>query len=677
MVLKRITYLPGCLLLLLLLTFVGCMPAAAQYDNVFFRLKPAGQKGLLLYQAGAYEKAIPHIKQAIEQQSSDLFMLMLAHSYALTGKSHEAVRLYRQTGDPHQLEAKHLLAYTLCLQSLGRTEEARGSFQAYLGKLGETTVVAEDLGKSDLYRTAIRYSVHPLSINSRQHEFAPVLTKEGILFVSDRKKGGIVKRSFSSHVTDLDVYKAEARSNTRFVNYTRLEHEVNSNLHEGPASQDTTGNLYFSRSERGGQLSLWLAKSLSGQTGWRQAEKMQVPAAGNLFHPAVSADGSLMYYVSDMPEGMGGTDIYYSVLQDGEWSAPVNAGPRINTPGNESFPVLQGNKLYFSSDGRIGLGRLDIYEALLSGTTVLHVRNMGAPVNSPEDDFGLVWLPDGSGGYFASNRKGSRGGDDLYRLDYHVIHLEGTVLDSTNQKPLAGARVELQNPDGSTRQAVTNDAGAWGFTLYPGENYKLTIEAKSYRSRTLNYSTLQGKQYGKRQYAVALERRTKIFVLGNVRLPDKKRAAHTQVIVYDMSGGKPDTLQANERGSFEVELDTESSYSFLFGCNAMGSVAEFTTSARTDASLSHYLNIDLSEQQRYTVAGRVEGADTSQPLVLWLTNSISNEQQLLWPENGRFSFEASSLAGYELCLQQGGKNRTLYLNQGWKQPQREVVLRLE
>ncbi|WP_224999643.1 carboxypeptidase regulatory-like domain-containing protein [Cesiribacter sp. SM1] len=664
-------------LLFLLLPFVGSIPAAAQYDNVFFRLKPSPQKGLLLYQAGAYEKAIPFIKQAIEQEHNSQFVLMLAHSYALTGKANDAVRLYRQVGDPQQLEARHLLAYTLCLQSLGRTEEARSSFYAYLGKIGEQTEVAEDLGKSDLYRTAIRYSVHPLSINSRQHEFAPVLTKEGILFVSDRKRGGIVKRSFSSHVTDLDVYKAEARSNTRFVNYTRLEHTVNSSLHEGPATLDTVGNIYFSRSERNGQLSLWFAKARAEKDAWQEAQKIKIPVSGNMFHPAVSADGRLMFFVSDRTDGLGGTDIYYSVLQDGEWSEPVNAGPKVNTPGNESFPVLQESKLYFSSDGRIGLGRLDIYEALLSGTRVIHVRNMGAPLNSSEDDFGLVWLPDGSGGYFASNRKGSRGGDDLYRLDYHVIHLEGTVLDSTNQKPLAGARVELLNPDGSTRQVVTNSAGAYNFTLYPGESYKLNIEAKSYRSRTLSYSTLQGKQYGKRQFQVALERKTKIFVLGNVRLPNKKRASHTQVIVYDMAGGKPDTLQANERGSFEVELDTESTYSFLLGCDALGGVAEFTTSSRTDASLSHYLNIDLTEQQQYKVTGRVEGAEAGKPLVLWLTNSISNEQLLLWPENGRFSFDATSLAGYELCLQQGSKSRTLYLSQGWKEPQREVVLSLQ
>lgn len=665
-----------CLCLLVVLLTLS-LSARAQYDNVFFRLKPSLQKGILLYNAGAYEKAIPHIIRAVKEEPGDQLNLMLAHAYALTGKSMEAVRLYKQVGDPQQLEAKHLLAYTLCLQSLSRTEEARTSFQAYLGKIGETSPIAEDLGKSDLYRAAIRYSVHPLSINTRQHDFAPILTNTGLLFVSDRKKSGMVNRRFSGHATDLDVYEAETRSNTRFVNVNRLGKAINTNLHEGPGALDSTGSFYFSRSDRNGELALWKATASSDKTSWHPAEKLKIATAGNLFHPAVNVQGTMLYFASDMPGGLGGTDIYYTIFQDEGWSAPVNAGPKINTPGNEAFPVLHENKLYFSSDGRIGLGKLDIYEAFVSGTTVIHVRNLGAPVNSPDDDFGLVWLPDGSGGYFASNRKGSRGGDDLYRLDYHVIHLEGTVLDSTNHKPLAGVKVELQNPDGSVRQAITNEAGAYFFSLFPGESYKISTEAKNYRPLSVSYSTLQGKQYGKRQFSVALERKTKIFVLGNVRLPDKKKAAWAQVIVYDGAGGKSDTVQVNGRGGFELELDAESAYTFLFSCNELGTVAEFKTSGRTDASLSHYLNVDLQEQRLYKVQGSIEGADLNQPLLVWLSNSMSRESILIWPDRANFSFDANSLIGYELCVQQGAKKSMLYLGSGWKEQLRQVVLKLE
>ncbi|MBW3544575.1 MAG: carboxypeptidase regulatory-like domain-containing protein, partial [Bacteroidetes bacterium] len=602
-------------LLLALLLLAAPLTARAQYDNVFFRLKPSMQKGMLLYHAGAYDKAIPYIEQALQQQPDEKLSLMLAHAYALTGKAKESVRLYRQIGDPQALEAKHLLAYTLCLQNLGHTDEARSSFQTYMDKLGETAPLAEDLGKSDLYRNSIRYSVHPLSINTRHHEFAPLLTAQGIYFISDRKSSGLVRRNFSRHAADLDVYQAHARSNTRFVNTSRLGKVINSSLHEGPTSVDSAGTLYFSRSDRNGKLSLWIAKSHNGKENWTAAEQLHIPGAINLFHPAVSANGQLLFFASDMPGGLGGTDIYFSVyLGEEGWSEPVNAGPQINTPGQEVFPVLHENKLYFSSDGRIGMGRLDIYEAFISGTTIIHVRNMGAPLNSSADDFSLVWLPDGSGGYFASNRKGSRGGDDLYRLDYHVITLEGTLRDSTNNKPLAGAEIRLQNPDGSARQAVTNDAGAYSFTLYPGENYELSMEAKNYRTRQMRYSTFQGKQYGKRQLVTALERKTKVFVLGNVRLPDNKKASQAQLVLYDRnSHAASDTLQANDRGNFEAELDNESNYIFFFQCDGNAHVAAFETSGSTEASLSHYLNVKLQAFQQYKVQGQIEGADPEQP----------------------------------------------------------------
>ncbi|EMR01937.1 carboxypeptidase regulatory-like domain-containing protein [Cesiribacter andamanensis] len=650
--------------------------SVAQYDNFFFQLKPAAQKGKMLYGSGAYEKAIPYIQQALRKRGEDQDLkIMLAHAYAVSGQAKEAVAQYRQLASSQQLEPKHQLAYAHSLQLLGRGQESQQVYEQYLSQLQGDPLPSLD--PAELHRSAIRYSVHPLSINSRYNEFAPVLTEGGLFFLSDRKKGALVHRDYSGHNTDLDVYHAAARSNTRFVNVHNLGSSINTGLHEGPASQDANGALYFSRSDRSGRITLWKAEPADAPNQWLPAKELSITAEGNLFHPAISADGRLLFYASDMPGGYGSTDIYYSFMQEGGWSAPINAGARINTPGKEAFPSLRENRLYFSSDGKMGLGGLDIHEAYLSGTKVIMVRNVGAPANSVADDFGLVWLADGSGGYFSSNRRGGRGGDDLYRLDYHIITLEGSVRDSTNHKPLAGVTVHLQQPDGGSRQAVTNERGEYSFTLFPGEVYKLSYEAKDYRPRTLSYSTLQGKQYGRRDFTVSLDRKTKIFVLGTARMPDKRRAAHAQILVYDHAGSQPDTLVANERGGYEVELDTESQYTFLVQCNTWGNVADFATSERTEASLSHYLNVELKQQQRYTVKGRVEGADPSQPLLLWLTNSLNGSSTLLWPDGNRFSFQALSLAAYEICVQQGDKRATLYLGTDWQKPERQVVLELK
>jgi tetratricopeptide (TPR) repeat protein len=664
-----------CALLLLILP----AESSAQYDNFFFQMKPASQKGMLLYQSGAYEKAIPFIEQALKKgEKQQTFALMLAHAYAVSGRAQEAIKLYKPLSADSSMEIKHLLAYTHCLQRLGRSQEAKAVYDQYLNQLAAFGDAPPGLDPAELQRAAARYSVHPLSINSRYNEFAPLLVEGGLLFLSDRKKGVMVQQSYSGHSSDLDLYHAVAKSNTRFAHTARIDGNVNTGLHEGPASQDGEGALYFSRSDRAGRISLWKAEPAESPNQWKPARQLPIVAEGNLFHPAVSADGRMLFYVSDMPGGYGGTDIYYSFKQaDNDWSAPINAGPRINTPGTEAFPALRQNKLYFSTDGRPGLGGLDIHEAYLSGAQVLMVRNMGAPANSASDDFGLVWLPDGSGGYFSSNRRGGRGGDDLYRLDYHQITLEGSVLDSTNRKPMANVRIELQLPDGGTRQAVSNEKGEYSFTLYPGEVYKLSYESKDHRQRSLSYSTLQGKQYGKRGFEVALDRKTKVFLLGTARLPDKRRAAHAQVLVYEWEKSQPDTLQANERGGFEVELDTEKNYSFLISCDGWGGVAEFQTSERGEASLSHYLNTELQQQQRYLVNGRVVGADPDQPLLIWLTNTLNGSTEMLWTDGSSFSFKATSLASYSLCVQQGQQKAFLYLGPNWQKQQRQVQLELK
>jgi tetratricopeptide (TPR) repeat protein len=664
-----------CALLLVLLP----AESSAQYDNFFFQLKPASQKGLLLYQSGAYEKAIPFIEQALRKgRDRQAFTFMLAHAYAVSGRAQEAVKLYKPLSAASPMEIKHLLAYTQCLQRLGRSEEARAVYDQYLKQLADAGDIPQGLDPADLHRSAVRYSVHPLSINSRYNEFAPLLIEGGLLFLSDRKKRVMVQQSYSSHSSDLDLYQASARSNTRFAHLARVNSNVNTGLHEGPASQDAAGALYFSRSDRSGRISLWKAEPAESPNQWKPARQLPIEAEGNLFHPAVSADGRMLFFVSDMPGGYGGTDIYYSFKQSNdEWSAPINVGPKINTPGTEAFPTLRENRLYFSTDGRIGLGGLDIHEAYLSGTKVLMVRNIGAPANSAADDFGLVWLPDGSGGYFSSNRRGGRGGDDLYRLDYHQITLEGNVLDSTNRKPLANVKVELQLPDGGTRQAVSNEKGEYSFILFPGEVYKLSFESKDHRQRSLSYTTLQGKQYGKRSFDVALDRKTKVFLLGTARMPDKRRAAHAQVLVYEWEGSQPDTLLANERGGFEVELDTEKGYSFLINCDNWGELAEFQTSELGEASLSHYLNTELRQQQRYTVTGNVLGADPAQPLLIWLTNSLNGSTEMLWANGATFTFKATSLAAYSLCVQQGEQQTYLYLGPDWQKQQRQVQLELK
>jgi hypothetical protein len=174
----------------------------------------------------------------------------------------------------------------------------------------------------------------------------------------------------------------------------------------------------------------------------------------NLTEPSISADGSILFFSSDKPGGFGGSDIYKCELKGGTWTTPENLGDRINTSSKESFPFLYyNNTLYFSSDGHPGLGGLDIFSTIVTGKKGHDIINMGYPINSGSDDFGFS-LETGSHGYFSSNRKHGGFNDDLYEFDMDfrtypfeisgVIKLSGSKnADTTSYNPMANAQIEL------------------------------------------------------------------------------------------------------------------------------------------------------------------------------------------------------------------------------------------
>jgi outer membrane protein OmpA-like peptidoglycan-associated protein len=160
-------------------------------------------------------------------------------------------------------------------------------------------------------------------------------------------------------------------------------------------------------------------------------------------HPTISADGNTMYFSSDMPGGFGGMDLYYSVFDGGQWAPPKNMGPRINTEGNEVFPVIhpKTGRLYFSSDGHAGLGMLDVFFVDNNEGVWGAVINIGFPINSNSDDHGLILNDEENFGYFVSNRDGGVGRDDIYSFRYAAARIEVLVYDENTGEPIEEAEV--------------------------------------------------------------------------------------------------------------------------------------------------------------------------------------------------------------------------------------------
>jgi len=213
------------------------------------------------------------------------------------------------------------------------------------------------------------------------------------------------------------------------------------------------------------------------------------PTEYSIGHPAISPDGQVLYFVSDMPGGYGETDIYYSSKQsDGSWGPPKNAGAQINTEGEESYPHLDSaGTLYFSSDGHLGMGGLDIYSAAGSKDNWEEPVNLKYPINSSKDDFSVYFTDPGKSGYFASNRDGGKGDDDIYYFSPEPISkliLAGVVkqrLEDNSIEILKDASIKMDDKTTNvTGTLVSNDDGKFYATLECNSAYDFTATKDGY-----------------------------------------------------------------------------------------------------------------------------------------------------------------------------------------------------
>jgi outer membrane protein OmpA-like peptidoglycan-associated protein len=208
-------------------------------------------------------------------------------------------------------------------------------------------------------------------------------------------------------------------------------------------------------------------------------------------HPALNKEGNILIFASDMSGGYGGTDLYYSVRSgNGPWTRPVNLGKKINTEGNELFPYLDNlDHLYFASTGHAGLGGLDLFEVPLEEMKPTALpKNMGAPINSSKDDFGLIIRNDGRGGYFSSNRKGT---DDIFSFDRstNMILLKGIVYDAVTKIPLRNTRIVMRHLDG-VDTLKTGSSGSYQKVLQKDIEYELTAQKIGYVNKASFISPL-------------------------------------------------------------------------------------------------------------------------------------------------------------------------------------------
>ncbi|RYY08897.1 MAG: flagellar motor protein MotB, partial [Chitinophagaceae bacterium] len=268
---------------------------------------------------------------------------------------------------------------------------------------------------------------------------------------------------------------------------TLIGKELNTSLHDGPMSLTRDQKFAFYnrnnfRTSKGGRnkggvykLNMFSAQNAGGK--WYGVRPFQYNSLEySTAHPALTPDGNVLYFVSDMPGGFGGKDLYYTVKTGDLWGKPVNMGSVINTEGDETFPyVSPDGTLYFSSNGHTGLGGLDIFKVTLKDKVpVSKITNLGVPVNSSKDDFGLIINASNASGYFSSNRYGS---DDIFKYDYApvVVKLEGKILTNYQNSKIAVPNAMVYLLYNSKVDSIyTDNIGRYKFSLAVNTPYTVS-----------------------------------------------------------------------------------------------------------------------------------------------------------------------------------------------------------
>ncbi len=277
------------------------------------------------------------------------------------------------------------------------------------------------------------------TINSSKLDYCPIPFGDGIIFTSNRTENlPWYKRIFSKAYSNL-LFTANTGGN-KYTEPFSLPGEVNGKFNEGAASISTDGKtMYFTRNavkkNKNGLYDLNIYSAELVEKKWQNVKEINLGAGDYTnCHPAISKDGQTLYFASNRPGGLGGMDLYASHLVEGEWQTPINLGPSVNSEKTELFPQIgQKGELYFSSDYGDGLGQLDIWVSRIdSSGKVMAKENMGVPINSSEDDFSFVVMPNGRSGYLTSNRKNGMGEDDIYSWEVTLpieVEMEEPKID--------------------------------------------------------------------------------------------------------------------------------------------------------------------------------------------------------------------------------------------------------
>ncbi|OBX25052.1 WD40 repeat protein [Gelidibacter algens] len=465
----------------------------------------------------SYIKAIELYEEAVKKgDSSEHVLTRLGDAYYNNSKSKEAALWYGKAVNKYNnVNPEYIFKYIQSLRSIGSYREADDWLVKFKAIQNDDSRVKDfDANNLDIYQDLastenVVVKIENMPFNTEFSDFGGY-SAEGKLYFSSARDTDVKKRYGWNAEPFLDMYYVTVTDKddkkefgeAEFINSSK----INTAYHEASIAISNDGQtMYFTRDnlnrrnrldyDRKGTSHLKLYKATLEDGNWKNI--VELPFNDDYFsngHPTLSSDNTKLYFVSDREGGFGQTDIYQvNILENGKYSEPLNLGEKVNTAGREMFPfVAQDSTLYFSSDGYLNLGLLDIYKSNIIKDENAEPENIGAPYNSGYDDFAFFMNDGSKTGYFSSNRLGGNGSDDIYSFNAEPCkqNIEGIARNSKTNAPLANVEVKLINTSGKIiATVITSETGAFEFDADCDKNYTVLGSKADYKDALKEVAT--------------------------------------------------------------------------------------------------------------------------------------------------------------------------------------------
>ena len=442
-----------------------------------------------------YQKALAAYEKLEKAGESRYHVIRrIADCFRLQNMPVMAIEWYEKAIKYSDVEAETYYHLGLTLRILKRYDESE-RYIARFHTLTRTQGLQRGLSLEEylnyIKSDSTNAEVHNLEFNTQYSEFGPALWNNHLIFSSNRPSNNMIEyKDARNNQSFFNLYSILLNDIQNDKQAVPFQLQIKSKFNDGPICFSSDENtMYITRNtatDQSGKSELDIVLTRSRDGKWdKTVSNLPLKYKGySIAHPSITNDGERLYFVSDMPGGYGGMDIYYSERRGGFFSQPINLGPNVNTPGNELFPhITPDGHLFFASNGHSGLGGLDIFVSLPMETGFSEPFNLGPGINSSYDDFSIVFNKDGESGFFASNRPEGKGEDDIYSfkilkpLKFTLI--SGSIKNKQTGETEPGVDIIVTRRD-RTQIALfqSNSDGNFHIHLYSDEQYKFAFRKR-------------------------------------------------------------------------------------------------------------------------------------------------------------------------------------------------------